>query len=92
MLLALKGDPLSGDHGIDLRSECPWATAFQGPGFGCSVVCQLWSRFEPVLVLSEGEDGRLEGLLALGPSREDGDSSVAGAGKRNIRPGSVRPI
>jgi len=61
-----------------LCEQCPWATAFQGSEF-----CIAWyriyrERFEPLLVISYDENGRLNGLLPLGVSTDGGRLVVAG--------------
>ncbi len=61
-----------------LCEQCPWATAFQGSGF-CTAWYRTYSeRFEPLLVMSHDESGRLNGLLPLGVSPGDGRLVVAG--------------
>lgn len=44
--------------------DCPWATAFQAPGFVCAWYRVYRPRFEPVIVLSVEED-KLQGLFTL---------------------------
>ena len=61
-----------------LCEQCAWATVFQGSGF-----CTAWyrtyrERFEPLLVMSRDDGGRLNGLLPLGVSPGDGRLVVAG--------------
>ena len=80
-MLALVRDPVFRERWQALHLQCPWATAFQGPGFGCAWYSSYGSRFEPVLVLSRDGDGQLNGLMALAVSREDGKLVVVGAGQ-----------
>ncbi|MHA6796867.1 GNAT family N-acetyltransferase [Pseudonocardia bannensis] len=49
----------------DLCRNCPWATPFQGPDFATIWYRAYRRNFEPLLVLSHGPDGRLQGLLPL---------------------------
>lgn len=49
----------------DLADRCPWATAFQSPGFAATWYQAYADRYDPVLVLFRSENGRLDGLLAL---------------------------
>ncbi len=61
-----------------LCHRCPWATPFQGPDFACTWYRTYRGRFEPILVLSRGQDGTLNGLLPLAISFDDGGLIVAG--------------
>lgn len=61
-----------------LCRECSWATSFQDPDFACTWYRIYRSRFEPVLVLSRGQEGMLEGLIPLAISTVDGRLVVAG--------------
>lgn len=79
--ISLLGESAFRGEWFRLWGKCPWATAFQGPGF-----CTTWygiyhDRFKPLLVLSPGEHGHLDGLLPLAVSTEDGELVVAGAGQ-----------
>ena len=62
-----------------LMARCPWATAFQSPGFCASWYESYQDRFEPVLVASRRNDGTLEGLLCLAASRDGSALVAAGA-------------
>ena len=66
---------------LRLCERCSWATAFQGPGFGCAWYSSYRSQFDPVLVLSRNEDGQINGILALAVSSEDRRLVVVGAGQ-----------
>lgn len=62
-----------------LQDACPWATACQSPEF-----CRAWyrsyrSQFDPLLVMSRDNDGRLQGLLTLAVEKSRRTLSVAGA-------------
>lgn len=62
-----------------LYLRCPWASVFQGSEF-CTTWYRIYrERFEPLLLLSRDEFGRLHGLLPLGISTEDHEIVVAGA-------------
>lgn len=62
----------------ELYEGCPWATVMQSPDFACAWYAAYQSRVDPILVVSRGDDGRLNGLLALGMSSRAG-LVVAGA-------------
>ena len=62
-----------------LCEQCPWATAFQGPGFVTTWYRTYRDRVQPVLVIQREADGRLSGLLTLGISAADDRFVVAGA-------------
>ncbi len=60
-----------------LLARCPWATAFQSPGFVCTWYSVHAAQVEPVLLLWRDADGGLRGLLPLCRSGRDG-LAVAG--------------
>jgi CelD/BcsL family acetyltransferase involved in cellulose biosynthesis len=62
----------------DLLARCPWATAFQSPGFVLTWYRSYGVRFRPVLVLSRDAAGRLDGLLPLALSTDGKKLVVAG--------------
>lgn len=62
----------------ELVTHCPWATVFQTPEFAVNWYRAYSDRYEPVLVLSYGGDGRLQGLLSLAASRPASELIVAG--------------
>lgn len=64
-----------------LGGQCPWATAFQTPGFVVTWYDTYRDRAEPVLVLSRAGDGRPLGLLPLAVTAPDDRLVVAGGGQ-----------
>ena len=64
-----------------LGGQCPWATAFQTPGFVVTWYDTYRDRAEPVLVLSRAGDGRLLGLLPLAVTAPGDRLVVAGGGQ-----------
>lgn len=61
-----------------LMAQCPWATAFQTPGYVLTWYRTYQDRYEPSLVLCRDADGRLRGLLTLAVSKADGQLVAAG--------------
>lgn len=75
-------DSLLGDQSFlvewqSLLSRCPWATAFQGPGFLRAWYQTYQPKYQPLLVLSRTVDGSLQGMLSLATSTH-GTLVVAG--------------
>ncbi|WP_127996427.1 GNAT family N-acetyltransferase [Piscinibacter defluvii] len=64
---------------LELHAQCPTATVFQAPGFVCAWYQSYARDWEPVLVLSRGESGRLRGLWTLARSVRSGMLTHAGA-------------
>lgn len=62
-----------------LCEQCPWATAFQRPGFVTAWYRTYRDRVQPVLAIQREADGRLSGLLTLGIYAADDRLVVAGA-------------
>jgi CelD/BcsL family acetyltransferase involved in cellulose biosynthesis len=75
---ALLADERFVQQWASLWSECPWATAFQTPGFARAWDETYSAQFEPVLVMSRNADGLLRGLLVLGYDASDNGLVVAG--------------
>lgn len=61
-----------------LAAQCPWATGFQTPEFAGTWYLAYRDRYEPVLAISYGDDGHLQGLLPLAASRPANELVVAG--------------
>jgi CelD/BcsL family acetyltransferase involved in cellulose biosynthesis len=74
---ALLSSPSFREDWQQLLDACPWASAYQGPGFATTWYDVYAERFEPVLVTSRDARGGLAGLLALAVSPE-GDLAAAG--------------
>lgn len=53
-----------------LWHDCPWATMFQSPAYVATWYSVYRERYEPVLVLTRDDKGRLAGLLTLAASSE----------------------
>ena len=67
------------DEWTALLRGCPWGTAFQSPGFAGAWYGAYRDRYEPLLVVSRGAGGRLDGLLPLAATPAGDDLVVAGA-------------
>lgn len=63
-----------------LHDACPWATACQHPDFVIPWYKLYQARFVPVVVLAQGHDDSLTGLLTLALHR--GEKKMTGAGER----------
>jgi CelD/BcsL family acetyltransferase involved in cellulose biosynthesis len=61
-----------------LRAACPWATAFQSAPFATAWYRAYRHRWEPVLAVRSGADGRPDGLLAMGAGRDGSVLTSAG--------------
>lgn len=61
-----------------LWHQCPWVTPFQLPGYACTWYAVYRETFEPLLILSRDERGRLQGLLTLAVAISSGRVVVAG--------------
>ena len=62
----------------DLWERCPWASAFQSPGYVLSWYDVYRALYEPLLLLSTEGAGRPTGLMTLAVSMNDGQVQPAG--------------
>ena len=54
----------------NLYENCPWATAFQSPGFVTTWFRVYGERFSPVILSDSSAEGQMNGLLMLGLSND----------------------
>ncbi len=66
---------------LALWQRCPWSTGWQHPGFATSWYQSYRRQYEPVLLVSRGERGTLQGLLTLASSAAGRELVGAGAGQ-----------
>lgn len=62
-----------------LWDRCPWATALQRPEYVSTWYRCYKSRYRPLVVVCEGTDGGLHGLLTLAIDSQSGVLTFAGA-------------
>ena len=74
-----------------LWTECPWATLFQKQNFVIPWYRIYASRYEPVLLAANGDDGDLIGLLLLAQERSTGILVHAGAHQAEYQTWIARP-
>jgi CelD/BcsL family acetyltransferase involved in cellulose biosynthesis/GNAT superfamily N-acetyltransferase len=74
-----------------LCADCPWATVFQSPNFACAWYQSYRSRFEPILLLADGAEGTMRGLLALAVSADQTQLGVAGLWQAEYQAWISRP-
>ena len=66
------------DEWKTLLECCPWATAFQGPDFVVTWYKSYQDYYDPILLVSKNNKGKLIGLLSLAKSLKDNSIVVAG--------------
>ncbi len=74
-----------------LMQQCPWATAFQGPGFARTWYGVYRQQFDPVLVIGRDAEGKLAGMLALAASPDRRKLAAAGAHHAEYQAWICRP-
>lgn len=62
----------------ELCARCPWATAYQGAPYVRTWYASYRERYEPLLVVSRDDGGRLNGLFTLALSPQENRIGAAG--------------